>query len=38
VEQENAKKGKKGKSNPGTAAPAGQPEFVGPRGQQTPKK
>lgn len=33
VEQEQAKKGKKGK------APApGQPEFVGPRGQQIPKK
>jgi pilus assembly protein CpaC len=36
VDQENAKKGKKGKA--GTAPAPGQPEFVGPRGQQIPKQ
>ena len=35
VEDEKAKKGK-GKT--GTAPPTGQPEFVGPRGQQIPKQ
>ena len=36
VEQEKAKKGKKPKG--GDPAPAGKPEFVGPRGQQIPKQ
>jgi pilus assembly protein CpaC len=36
VEQEKAKKGKKSKG--AVAPPAGQPEFVGPRGQQIPKQ
>jgi pilus assembly protein CpaC len=36
VEQEKAKKGKKAKG--AAAPPAGQPEFVGPRGQQIPKQ
>jgi pilus assembly protein CpaC len=36
VEQEKVKKGKKSKG--AAAPPAGQPEFVGPRGQQIPKQ
>jgi pilus assembly protein CpaC len=36
VEAEKVKKGKKSKAAAG--APAGQPEFVGPRGQQIPKQ
>lgn len=36
VEQEKAKKSKKSKG--AAAPPAGQPEFVGPRGQQIPKQ
>src|SRR4051794_8219718 len=36
VEADKAKKGKKSKTAAG--APAGQPEFVGPRGQQIPKQ
>jgi pilus assembly protein CpaC len=38
VEQEKGKKGKKSKGAPAAPPPAGQPEFVGPRGQQIPKQ
>ena len=38
VQEEKGKKGKKSKGAAATPPPAGQPEFVGPRGQQIPNQ